>query len=368
MNMHSPRQLQRAACHIHAAFQAEIAPQDFAATLRPLKLTVGAMRRAYRTLAKAENHGLSLILPRLRSDVLIRLQAIVMIAGQAHSTLDRSAEEPPSASMLLAELLQLDSEFDGLRIDWKEFMLAVTTEPITLEHVELGRFEIQLHWERLAHLEGNDCFEIVALDPNPAQKNDSVTHPHVQSGSLCAGEAKRPLRAALAQGRLTDAFCLIRSVLRTYNAESPHVRLEDWAGEDCYDCGYSIGEDGSYYCPVCGHDYCEECSTCCAVCDQSNCRDCLGPCAVCEESCCKGCLRNSARSERACCRSCLEPCAICGANVAKDELTEEGRHCSVCRPLPPTPEDCLVQVPRVPTTNPLPTENADESIALAGVP
>jgi CubicO group peptidase (beta-lactamase class C family) len=37
-------------------------------------------------------------------------------------------------------------------------------------------------------------------------------------------------------------------VLRTYNSDSPHVRLADWGGTECYNCGCTVDDDDRVYC------------------------------------------------------------------------------------------------------------------------
>ena len=117
------------------AYRAGLGAQDFETALRCLLEPARALRRSYRTLVKAEKLGLSLILPRLRSEVQMRLQLLEQMAGQVDGKLDRSVKEPPSDSLIFTELRQLDQEFDGFRIDWKEGLVAVKTEPITLEEL-----------------------------------------------------------------------------------------------------------------------------------------------------------------------------------------------------------------------------------------
>ena len=79
-----------------------------------------------------------------------------------------NAKKPvlPQLADLLAEVRQLEEEFDGLNIDWGGKFLAVKIPPVTLEEVSLGAFQIRLFWSRLAQGCEVTCFEIVALDPN----------------------------------------------------------------------------------------------------------------------------------------------------------------------------------------------------------
>ena len=104
-----------------------------------------------------------------------------------------------------------------MEIDFEEHEIAVTTEPITLEGIFLGPFEIRLDWERL----GNSLpYRIKALDPHPAAANEDVTHPHVQNEQLCEGDGRVGHPQRLREGRLGDFFLLVAQVLRTYGKGS----------------------------------------------------------------------------------------------------------------------------------------------------
>ena len=72
--------------------------------------------------------------------------------------------------------------------------------------------------------------------PNPASTNSDVIHPHVKDGELCAGDAKAPINAALASGRLADAFLIIQSTLTDLQRRSAYVKLDQWHGVPCSDC------------------------------------------------------------------------------------------------------------------------------------
>ncbi|MCX6963421.1 MAG: hypothetical protein NTZ08_13390, partial [Verrucomicrobia bacterium] len=89
---------------------------------------------------------------------------------------------------------------------------------------------IDFHWKRVESETGVRCFDIVALEPNPASGRDEIVHPHVNGRDLCAGDAEGPVHRALDDGRIVEAFLMIRSVLTTYNRRSPYVSLEAWEG------------------------------------------------------------------------------------------------------------------------------------------
>ena len=222
----------------------------------------------------------------------------------------------------LAELTQLETEFDQQVVfELGNQTLSVTTEPIELEGVFLGAFTIQLKLARLRDTSHSRCYSVIADEPNPASGNDHVTHPHVSHDEMCEGDAGTPIRAALAQGRLCDFFILVRSVLQTYNPESPYIRLDEWDGTPCHDCGTSMCSDETYFCEVCEHDFCSDCMSSCHVCGESSCRECLETCPSCDEHVCDRCLTTCDKCGKSMCKNCLEKCPACGNKVCDDCLT-----------------------------------------------
>ena len=258
----------------------------------------------------------------------------------------------------------MGDEFEEVQIDWDERFVGATTEPITLERVYLGAFAIRLHWERLARRLDAQCFDVVALDPNPAATDDRVTHPHVKDKTLCAGDATMPLKKALEQGRLADAFCLVRGVLTHYHADSPHVPLDAWDGTSCRDCGRTVCDDDCCSCGGCDDDFCYDCTRSCAACDATRCLDCLGRCAVCEADHCAQCLQKCASSDKDCCSGCLRACATCGAEVARTELDAETERCPSCRaPIQAPEEDSDAAAPNLPSSlQPVLSEDVDVTL------
>ena len=153
------------------------------------------------------------------------------------------AEKPqkdiPTLLVLVDELDALQQEFGDIELDASKNTLSVVTEPITLDDIYLGPFRIQLEFDKLEQLYHRSPYSVIALEPNPAATNDSVTHPHVSDEKLCEGEGCAAIRSALEEGRICDFFTIVRSILNTYSADSPYVRLDDWDGRVCYDCGRS---------------------------------------------------------------------------------------------------------------------------------
>jgi hypothetical protein len=219
------------------------------------------------------------------------------------------------------DLVTLAEEFDTLDYKRNAHWLSVTTEPIELQGIYLGPFEIRLGWNRVADANGA-AYRVVASEPHPAASRETVTHPHVMDENLCEGEGRTAIRGALAQGRLLDFFTLVAGVLRTYSAESPFVPLSAWYGEACSDCGGTIDDDEGYTCQRCDELVCEDCQTTCAGCQDSLCSDCVHGCSICEDNYCRGCLQTCAQCDAHCCTNCLdedERCTHC-----HDEEPEDG--------------------------------------------
>lgn len=263
--MLTTKELVRAADHLHSAMTAEprrAHDNEHQALLR-WKNSEQGLRVARRRLRKAQGHGLALIQPQLAVDVRSQLESVRDAVDHLMDHLTAEPRETPCLSFLVAELRQLEEEFGSLKVHWSEKWLGVSTESITLRDVYLGPFSIRLFWNRLERCQDVHAFDVIALDPNPADSNESVTHPHVCDEQLCPGRASLPLATALVQGRIADAFCLIRSVLTHYNSESPHVSLDAWSGRECHDCGGGLPRD-AHYCEDCDCDYCADCTSNCA--------------------------------------------------------------------------------------------------------
>lgn len=328
--MLTTKELVRAADHLRSVMTVEPrrAHHNERQALLRWKSSEQGLRVARRRLRKAQSHGLALIQSQLKADVRCQLESVRDAVNDLMGHLTAEPRESPSLSFLVAELRQLEEEFSSLKVHWSEKWLGVSTESIRLRDVYLGPFSIRLFWSRLERSKDVHAFDVVALDPNPADSNESVTHPHVCDEQLCPGRASLPLANALVQGRIADAFCLIRSVLTHYNSESPHVSLDAWSGRECHDCCGSLPGD-SYYCEDCGYDYCADCTTNCAKCEATSCRDCLTGCFVCQERYCSNCVTLTSSQHR-CCAACIEPCARCKKPFAKTELSPRKRYCADC--------------------------------------
>jgi hypothetical protein len=226
---------------------------------------------------------------------------------------DKPVQEIPKLSTIFEELKQLQQEFGQIDFNKETNTLSVITEPITLQEVYLGPFEIKLELNRLSELCRSSPYYCIALDPHPAATSEEVTHPHVSNDRLCEGEGNSAIRAALEQGRLCDFFTIVRGILNTYSPDSPYVRLDEWDGTACHDCGYVVDSESSYWCTFCDEGYCDQCCSSCHSCYETVCNGCSQLCHACEETTCPNCIGECAECGLLFCNLCLEEdlCPTC---------------------------------------------------------
>lgn len=260
-----------------------------------------------RRIQLAQQHGWSLASTRIERDLEVTLRQLRAELNIAADSLDRNSKKPaiPSPLNIYHDLLALHDEFDGVSFDRSKRTLSATTEPIELDGVYLGPFEICLDWADL--LDGHPHnYRVIAVDPHPAATNDSLTHPHVQDEAVCEGDGRLPIRQALEQGRLLDFYLIVRNLLGTYNSSSPYCSLRDWYGVSCVDCNATVSDDESYTCQRCDSIACGECYYFCGGCDEVYCSDCVSPCENCDQTFCRRCLTQCSKCREISCQGCLD--------------------------------------------------------------
>lgn len=264
-------------------------------------------------LRRARSEHLLLATRRLQQQCHDALERVILVLDAARLGLSDSVPAAPTIRDLFQELIATEQDLGPIEWDRIHQRISVTTESIELEGILLGSFRIDLLLHRIPGREPSDWFRIEALEPNPAASNEDVTHPHVDGGRLCAGEAWQPINNALTDGRISEFFAVIHSVLQTYNPHSPYVKLEDWCGTLCSDCGYVMSEGDRYWCEQCERDFCDECISSCACCSTSLCCGCLGKCEFCDEPVCDDCLTKCTECGEVCCKPCLDEglCPVC---------------------------------------------------------
>ncbi|MBL9090492.1 MAG: hypothetical protein JNL96_04670 [Planctomycetaceae bacterium] len=268
---------------------------------------------ACRWAAEAERRGWRHAGARQREQLGRDLDYLLSDLRALRSSLEsRQRNKLPTAGELYAELVAAEDEFGDVVVD--DFELYVTTDPITLDGIYLGPFEIRL---KLSRLDEPDPYRVVAVEPHPAQSSVDTTHPHVHNERICLGEGKAAVTAALAEGRLADLFQLINRVLHSYGEGSAYVELDRWHGTPCSECDQSLDEDDLYSCRGCDCALCGECVRVCD-CGTAACHDCATHCYGCEETTCAGCLAACSDCEEEFCASCLEE-GLCHACQAAEE-------------------------------------------------
>jgi hypothetical protein len=335
--MRPKKLLLRAAQHLQEAWRAalKVAAHENTYHLEQLGECLEAVQRCRRCLAHTHRRGWAMAQARLRDNLVSLAEELHRASGTALARTEAEPLTAPSLRFLLEELKQIEADFGGLTIDWKDKAVCATTESVALQHVELGPFAIRFYWLRLPRAFDSFCFDVVALEPNPPQVSDDVTHPHVKNNKLCAGDAIGPVKSALKQGRLADAFHLVRGVLFTYNPRNPHVALEEWQGVRCYDCECLISADDIYGCGSCSEDYCGDCVARCHGCGDIRCENCLQRCSRCELQCCCHCLMPVKGTDGGFCPDCRRLCTACNAAFFVEAHGADMGLCPACRPAVP---------------------------------
>lgn len=270
---------------------------------------------------RAEMRGWHLAAEQLRRDLGYSIPNLQSELNALASKLPRVTTSKTMTRIgdIYADLLVLVIEFNQTDYDVRGRWISVTTEPITLQGIYLGPFDISLDLRRA----GDNCaYRVIAQDPHPPESRDNVTHPHVMDERLCEGDSRHAIRHALAQGRLLDFFNLVANGLRSYNPESPFVALEVWYGGTCSDCGAVVDEDDCYVCRKCEETICGNCECGCSRCGASCCSQCITVCEVCDDNYCRGCLSPCKQCRASVCSSCLEEDERCSGCHEK-ELREQ---------------------------------------------
>ena len=273
------------------------------------------------------------------SDFSYHLQRFIDIVNLGETKLPKLAD-------LFAELLQIEQEHGQLSYDLKERTVSVITEPITMDGIAFGPFEIKLSLNKISKLYTDSPYRVIALEPNPAGADSNVTHPHVSSERLCEGDGVVSIRKAIEQGRLCDFFTMVVNILQTYNPDSPYVLLDEWDGISCYDCGYTISSDECYFCEDCEHDFCSQCSTSCEFCNTTICTECSFECPECEKPVCRRCTVVCAECEETFCQNCINEegfCDQCQEERKEQENEENNQETEQPRTSPAVQPDSVVK-------------------------
>lgn len=242
------------------------------------------------------------------------------IAGQIAALEEDGRRATSSTGDIYRELVALKREFGGIACNLKEGTVSVTTQPIVLRDVHLGPFRIELAYRLIG---STDCYRVIATQPKKPCGDSHATHPHVRNDSLCEGDGKAAINAALRDGRLYDFFLLVSQVLTQYNAGNSYADLSSWTGVECRDCGETIDTDDAYCCGLCGCDVCRSCVWICLGCREEMCSDCTSACARCHRTHCAGCLTKCSVCQASICIQCREGGQCRSCRAANQETTND---------------------------------------------
>jgi len=279
-----------------------------------------SVSRLARQLDTASCRGWYRAAARLKQDLVHEMNSLCQRVANVVAELASASNSVRqlSAADVYADLVALEEEFEKVIWDRECQQLRVTTEPIELDGMDFGRFQVCLE---LNSRSAGRSYHVVALDPRPAACNESVTHPHISNEDLCEGDGREAIRSALDSGRLYDFFMVVGRLLNTYAPGRAYVELDNWDGTPCEDCGAIVGEEERWTCEHCGAASCRDCLTGCSQCGSSHCSNCLSICPACDQPNCASCLNHCGQCRRAVCADCLEAgyCPRCRHQEPDDE-------------------------------------------------
>jgi hypothetical protein len=300
------RLMARAAGRIHAELRPSLTDAD--------ELPIAAWQRCQRfqrLMGCARARGWTAAERVCRTQLKRSLAALRRELDECERALDAA---PTSRAQTLRDvyddLVAIDAEFDGFRVNLREETVSVVTRPVVLAGVDLGRFEITLDWRRVGA--ARTSYAVSAMDERCALSDSSLAHPHVRDEQLCEGDGSAAIRSALRGGRLLDFYTIVAQILATYNPQSAYLAIDQWCGISCTDCGSVVDEASC--CERCQSDLCGDCQDSCTACGRLACSDCGSSCSHCGE-------RH--------CRECLGACVDCGNHFCERSLDEE--RCEACQ-------------------------------------
>jgi hypothetical protein len=120
--------------------------------------------RIARQVRRAELRGWHLAAALLSTDLRYSLTSFESQLADILRELPSSTvtERLVTTSDIYEDLVALGEEFEAVNYDRNGRWLSVTTEPLDLEGVFLGPFEIRLDWRR-----GEHTYRVIATDPHP---------------------------------------------------------------------------------------------------------------------------------------------------------------------------------------------------------
>jgi len=289
------------------------------------------------------------ILSSLSYEDSLAVNNLKQLAIDLHTAAEEAAKaqkKHPSictSSEIVDQIKLLQEDFEDVAVDIYSDRLTVNTGNVILSDDEdrcfdFGPFSISIesNWVNMVHPD----IKVTALLPQPCPGKALVVHPNVIRKEICLGEAKVPVKIALAEGRFLDALTLIKSVLFTWEPDSePHAELLEWLEEET-ESVFCEGCESRIYSSRRTDDCCYDsdcieifCSSACAV----TCERCNRLCCGAHSSSCVGCnsemlcMRCHDRSHGRCI-ACEEErtCQRCGCFVHPEEDIQEVDDSPIC--------------------------------------
>ena len=145
--MNLRRQAIRAAAQIHHHL---CAPSDQAHVALP-QGRWQELEAGFRRLHTIQSRSWRAASVCLASDLEYQLRRLAAELDSLRARLPQVVSHNPISqpSAIVSDLLALPQEFDSVEIDLKGKRICAITEAITLEEIQLGPFQIVLHWERI---------------------------------------------------------------------------------------------------------------------------------------------------------------------------------------------------------------------------
>ena len=287
------------------------------------------LQKTARQFSLAQQRGFTLVAEGLLADLACQADCLQQDLSALAVRWRNESERPrlPTLADIYRGLLALEEEFEDVCCNVGSRGLSVRTPRIVLEGVDLGPFRLALEYHPYDPLPE---YRVIALEPNPAGRDERVTHPHVCNDEMCAGEGHDSICAALEQGRLYDFFLIVTRVLQTYAVGKAFVELDEWGGTSCSDCGCQIDEGEEGLCYGCDATLCPDCRNYCSQCDEGQCSACMSECACCQAECCRNCLEACATCRQKACGTCRQDdvCKKCRNQGEPDDNNDVSDNCS----------------------------------------
>ena len=258
---------------------------------------------------------------KMRDSATSMMRCFEGLSNYLHSNFDVLAIPPVETQDVVSEVRSLQQHYGTENVKFlgdgkievtypTDFVL--TYKPEKYPPLNVGKLKVTIAISRRG---GGWTIQGAALTPirpfgEPAGSNP---HPHISGHDICLGEGRAALESAIRDYRLTDAFMIIESVLRTYNEKSPYRKFETYVGKPCKDCGDFVVNPPNSCCGVNGctapmpilcerHEPKREILTC----GHQACPTHRTKCVRCSKIICNACTKSTRKPPQKLCSTCFE--------------------------------------------------------------